>query len=67
MKVLSDMDQSLALSSPRTWLRLSLLGSAMLLSACNLRPDPITQDQHIDRAVQDYQVLKTNYIPLEKR
>ena len=70
MKELSDMDQRLATSSPRpitlrALLRLSLLGSAAMLSACNLRPEPITQDQHVERAVQDYQALKTNYIPLE--
>lgn len=70
MKELSDMDQRLAASPPRqttlrALLRLSLLGSAAMLSACNLRPEPITQDQHVERAVQDYQALKTNYIPLE--
>ena len=65
MKALNDMNHSLVISPPRSWLRLALLGSVMLVSACNLRPEPITQDQHVDRAVQDYQALKTNYIPLE--
>ncbi len=46
-------------------LRTGLLGSVLLLGACNLRPDPITPAEHADRARQDYALLKQNYEPLD--
>lgn len=54
---------------PGTWtkgvVRASLLGTLVLLGACNLRPDPITAEQHLDRARNDYAALQKNYIPHE--
>ena len=45
--------------------RASLLGTLLLLGACNLRPDPITAEQHLDRARADFAALQKNYIPHE--
>ena len=45
--------------------RAVLLGSVMLLTACNLRPDPITPQEHATRAQEDYLTVRQNYIPLE--
>lgn len=38
--------------------------SAAVLGACTVRPEPITQAQHFERAQQDYQTLYANYVPL---
>jgi outer membrane protein TolC len=38
--------------------------SAALLGACAVKPEPITQAQHFERAQQDYKTLYANYIPL---
>ena len=41
-----------------------LVLSAALLGACAVKPEPITQAQHFERAEQDYKTLYANYIPL---
>lgn len=38
--------------------------SAALLGACTMRPEPITQAQHFERAQQDYKALYADYVPL---
>jgi len=38
--------------------------SAALLGACTVKPEPITQAQHFERAQQDYKTLYANYVPL---
>jgi hypothetical protein len=45
--------------------RTTLLGALVLLGACNLRPEPITAEQHLDRARADFAALQKNYIPHE--
>ncbi len=49
----------------RSVFRASLLGTLMLLGACNLRPESITAEQHLDRARSDFAALQKNYIPHE--
>lgn len=41
-----------------------LVLSAALLGACAVKPEPITQAQHFERAEQDYKTLYANYVPL---
>jgi len=38
--------------------------SAALLGACTIKPEPITQAEHFERAQQDYKTLYANYVPL---
>jgi outer membrane protein TolC len=38
--------------------------SVVLLAACTIRPEPITQAEHIKRAQDDYKTLYSTYIPL---
>jgi outer membrane protein TolC len=38
--------------------------SAALLGACSVKPEPITQAEHFERAQQDYKTLYANYVPL---
>jgi outer membrane protein TolC len=38
--------------------------SAALLGACAVKPEPITQAEHFERAQQDYKTLYANYVPL---
>lgn len=54
-------------AAPRLVARATLLGALLLLGACNLRPEPITADQHLDRARADFAALQKNYIPHEGR
>ena len=41
-----------------------LVLSGALLGACAVKPEPITQAQHFERAEQDYKTLYANYVPL---
>ncbi len=52
-------------ATARSVFRASLLGTIMLLGACNLRPEAITAEQHLDRARSDFATLQKNYIPHE--
>jgi outer membrane protein TolC len=48
--------------------RLGLTGatmlSAMLLAACAVKPEPISQAEHLKRAQDDYKTLYSTYVPL---
>jgi outer membrane protein TolC len=41
-----------------------MLLSAVLLSACAVKPQPISQAEHLQRAKDDYKTLYSTYIPL---
>ena len=38
--------------------------SAMLLAACAVKPEPISQAEHLKRAQDDYKTLYSTYVPL---
>jgi outer membrane protein TolC len=39
--------------------------TAVLLASCTMKPEPITQQEHVQRAKDDYQTLYAAYKPLE--
>ncbi|PTB21004.1 TolC family protein [Trinickia symbiotica] len=40
--------------------------SAAVLSACAIKPEPISQDEHFKRAQDDYKTLYATYVPLTR-
>lgn len=40
--------------------------SAAVLSACAIKPEPITQQEHFQRAQDDYKTLYSTYVPLTR-
>ena len=53
-----------AVSVGRIGLTGATLLSAMLLAACAVKPEPISQAEHLKRAQDDYKTLYSTYVPL---